>query len=327
MARQAAVAHARSSVRTSLILAVALAASIPDARADAPQSHDPVALFRQGRDAMKVGDYRSACASFEESQRLDPAAGTLLNLAICSERLGRLLRARTALGQFLDQIDAADERRPHAEALLADVEERTPRLRLQVPDPTPTGVSVRLDGEGVPRDRWQAPISVDPGEHVLELKVPQGPAQRRSFVIKERESYTQGFTFASAQGNQTATPPRSAPAPRSEGRRQLPASFYVSLGIGIGGFVTAAASGLYVLKQRATVAEHCENKRCDAEGLAAADQGKRFEVINTVALPIGAVGTALAGYLWFKAKPEANGSTMDVTVSSSHALMSARGNF
>src|SRR5687768_8531645 len=46
------------------------------------------ALFIEGRRLMKVGDRPAACAKFAESQRLDPAVGTLANLADCEEQRG-----------------------------------------------------------------------------------------------------------------------------------------------------------------------------------------------------------------------------------------------
>ena len=41
--------------------------------------------FREGRALLTEGNYDAACPKLEESQRLDPALGTLVNLAVCYE--------------------------------------------------------------------------------------------------------------------------------------------------------------------------------------------------------------------------------------------------
>src|SRR3954466_12769231 len=56
-------------------------------------------LFRQGRDLLTAGKVAEACSAFEESEKLQPAVTTRLNLAGCREKLGELA---TAWGMFLD---------------------------------------------------------------------------------------------------------------------------------------------------------------------------------------------------------------------------------
>jgi hypothetical protein len=50
-------------------------------------------LFKEARVLMKHDDYATARLKLEESQRLDPSPGTLLNLAICNEHLGQIATA------------------------------------------------------------------------------------------------------------------------------------------------------------------------------------------------------------------------------------------
>jgi len=306
------------------LLFAALAVTCASRALAEPQSGSEAAeLFRQGREAMKAGDYRGACAGFEASQQLEPAAGTLLNIAVCSEKLGRLHRARKALEDFVGEADPSDSRRARALALLADVKERTPRLRLRISAPVAAGTRVLIDGEEIAQSAWLVPLELDPGQHVVELRAPGRPEQRRAFEIRERESVTEAFVLP------PAAKPRPPPRPvrvRST-PRELPAMFYVSLGVGVGGLVTAAGTGLFVLRQHATVDEHCDNKKCDAEGLEAGDQGIRYATVSTVALPIGVAGMAVAGYLWFATKNKASGPNIGVSITPSHAVVSARTNF
>src|SRR5262245_18728599 len=61
------------------------------ARAD--DSAAAQALFDQGRKLMESERWAEACPKLEESQRLDPAGGTLLHLALCREHEGRIATA------------------------------------------------------------------------------------------------------------------------------------------------------------------------------------------------------------------------------------------
>src|ERR1041384_3389916 len=81
------------------------------------------ALFREGKALMDKSDFTPACAKLEESERLDPGGGTLLNLALCHEKQGR---AATAWGEFIEALGIA--RRDHRQARAELAEEHIAKL-------------------------------------------------------------------------------------------------------------------------------------------------------------------------------------------------------
>src|SRR5262245_14345984 len=103
-------------------------------------------LFRDARVAMKAGDADRACPLFAESYRLDPAHGTLFNLAACEEERGKLASAWAAFRKLVDVAPAEDERVIEASARLKALEERVPRLRLVLSGPLPADHALELDG-------------------------------------------------------------------------------------------------------------------------------------------------------------------------------------
>src|SRR5690349_9072722 len=84
---RAAARAAAASLAASAIFAAAAPAIADESTARA------AALFKEGREAMVHGNAATACPKFAESQRLDPAAGTLRNLALCEEAIGELAKA------------------------------------------------------------------------------------------------------------------------------------------------------------------------------------------------------------------------------------------
>ncbi len=75
---------------------VAVSSTCFDVRAQTGAAAAAESAFAIGRTRMTEGKYEEACAAFAESLRLEPATGTLYNIALCSEKLGRTASAWSA---------------------------------------------------------------------------------------------------------------------------------------------------------------------------------------------------------------------------------------
>lgn len=100
----------------------------PDDNDETPRPRDTAAAeaaFQDARRAMAAGDFVKACGLFRESLRFDRAAGTLLNLAQCEEKVGdrssalRHYLAAEAEATKNGQRDRAAFARERAAALMA----------------------------------------------------------------------------------------------------------------------------------------------------------------------------------------------------------------
>jgi hypothetical protein len=143
-----------------------------------------------------------------------PAAGTLLALAYCEERGGRLATAWRNYQQAAElAASAADaERRAAAEERAAALQPRLSTLTVEVPRALPDSaeISVARDGAEIDRKFWGTPVPVDGGSYVLEAS----KAGRRvwSFTVTVRsEDDHQTVTISDVRVEEpTTTPPTVA---------------------------------------------------------------------------------------------------------------------
>ncbi|HWO10101.1 MAG TPA: hypothetical protein VNN80_11495 [Polyangiaceae bacterium] len=175
-----------------------LALTLPLSRGVSAQDSNSAAaeaLFREAREQLKRGELKRACQNFVESQRLEPATGTLLAVANCNERQGKLA---TAWDQFSDVIWRAQQENRQDRATLAQeradaLEPRLSVLTLDVPAALNAiaGLTVTLDGEALELKRLELPIFVDGGRHVVEVSATGHQTKVRSVEVRpERDRVT-----------------------------------------------------------------------------------------------------------------------------------------
>jgi tetratricopeptide (TPR) repeat protein len=130
-------------------------------------------LYQEGKRLMKEKNHASACPKLAESQKLDPAAGTALNLAACYDEWGKYA---TAWAHYNDALALArregqDYRVKYAEEQLKAVEKKLTKVQVNVAE-VPPGLEVTLDGRVLPAAAFGTPLPVDPGVHVIEATAP-----------------------------------------------------------------------------------------------------------------------------------------------------------
>jgi hypothetical protein len=160
---------AASLVALSLLYpAAAQADSASDGRA-------AEALFTEGRHLMTAGKFDEACPKLAESQRLDPAPGTALNLATCYERAGRTASAWFAFrdAEALAASAGQKERAAVARKKASMLEPKLPRVTVVVAAESLTpGLEIRSDGAVLSQAAWGTAMPMDPGSHDIVATAP-----------------------------------------------------------------------------------------------------------------------------------------------------------
>jgi hypothetical protein len=276
------------SVRCVQIGFVVLSALTSATSAFADEASVAETLFQRGVAAMERGDLATACADLAESQRLDPGGGTVLNLALCHEKAGRLATAwaryREALGAA--HRDARADRVTFAETHLAALEPRLSHVTLTIAAPLPN-MRATVDGVELPSGVWESGAPLDAGEHELRVDAPARKSYRLSFTVREAET-------------KRVDVPTLVPAEVDRQREPSPGSTQRVVGWSLAGAGASAVVASAILGGLAIGAQSTADAACpgsaacdDPRGLAASRRATSFATAATVSIASGLV--VLAG--------------------------------
>jgi hypothetical protein len=292
--------------------------------------------YNRGRDLMKASRYQDAAAAFEVSQKLDPAWGTLYNLAQCYEHIGKLASAQ-AIYRDLARPDSFPrgpsvplERdragRKDAGQRADALDKRVPKLRLTLAAPPP-GVAVTLDGSDATR-LIGSERPVDLGAHKIHASAPgHGDFETTATIADEAKTVSVAIELAAsppprvvdagdkpavvddrglAPGGSAAQPAVQTPPSELVAAPRSPRKTYGVVVAAGGGVLVATglvfgqlASGKWKDAQDA-----CENRICaDAAALnaGAVSEGRSRATASTVLVIGGAVAVAAGAVLYLTA--------------------------
>jgi tetratricopeptide (TPR) repeat protein len=179
-------------------------------------------LFEQGRKLLQAEDAAGACEKFNLAIQLDPtAAGTMLNLGLCNQKLKKY---KTALYWFRKaQFRATETHLPAHETAAREHTTELAKLvatvKITFSEPPPAGARVKIDGEEIKSDDYSH-AEVDSGHHVLDAGAPGKRIVHLEFDVDGTGGGTLPITFVAGES--------SIVVDRGHGKRR--AALYLAIG-------------------------------------------------------------------------------------------------
>jgi hypothetical protein len=308
----------RRPSRTMLAIALALGAALGGRSAYA-DGLSPKAdrLFSEGLGFARRGDCARAGEKFADSYAADPAPGTLINWALCEEKLGRTATALGLLRLADDRLPAGHPRISDVKSEVASLRERVPYLRMHPLRPLPPGTVVLKDAVQVDLSSLDQKQPIDPGTHVIEVHAPEHEIRRYDVVLSEGRTVDLAFEPGSPRGS--SLPASRAEVDRTTGDNRVLG--WVIGGTGVAAIGVSAVTGLLAMQRWNDVRSQCNvgAKTCPTdEGNEASAAGRSLATVSTVAFVAGGVGVIGGAYLLLSARrpsPSTTGSFVAITPS------------
>jgi hypothetical protein len=302
----------------------------PRAHAQDGSSSIAEQLFVEGKALLQEKQYERACEKLKASHDLDrTATGTLLNLALCHELVGkpatawaefRQVAAESA-GRRDDRVKLAREHEAKLFAILSRVGiVVTPAARVE-------GLSLRLDmGPPIPEPSWGTELPIDPGKHVLEVSALGKRPRVVAFVIggvSDRQIVTiEPLDDAPAASTSGAGEQDALERERHailQGRRVI--GFTLG-GVGLAAVGVGLAFGVVASNKNKEVADACPNDLCpsavaQSRAESSLSSAKTFATVSNITVGVGSLLVVSGAVLVLTARPGKAGppSTSPATAS------------
>jgi hypothetical protein len=225
------------SRRAIIVYALLVAATPVNAQ---PAGSQAQVLYDNGRNLMAAGKTAEACAAFQQSQKLDPLATTLIALATCRERLGLLASALELFREAERQTQSTSDKMTAqlhqiARERATKLEERVSKLTIHVPATSKIeGLQILRDQDNIPEASWNRTVPIDGGTYTITARAPganqwstpvtlASEADAKTIDVPDLRTIKSSFEEPpqAPAPNQPVTEPRTtAPAPSSSGAAQ-----------------------------------------------------------------------------------------------------------
>jgi hypothetical protein len=307
-----------ASVRRLVAAALSIMTPSSVARAE-PNDQDKAlasSLFDEAKALLVEGKVSAACRKLEESRRLDPLPGTILNLGVCHEREGLMASAFAELreARALADRDHRDDRVALADEHMKAIGPKISSIVVVVdPAADSPGLTLTRDGSPIGRAAWGTRIPVDPGDHLLEASAPN-KAPWKTMLTVRGDGDVQTVTLTALEDlppvsttpapsllgevsrlSPTAEPqslPRQSLSPRQIGGIATGATGVVAIGVG-------TYFGIKAVSDHDAPGALCMSHPCSTQSLSLNDSAKVAADASTVTLILGLSALGTGTVLWF----------------------------
>lgn len=276
-----------------LAIAVVLVVAVRPVRAD-----DNIAkadkLFDEGRALMK-SDLHAACEKFEESLKFNSQAiGTLMNVALCDEKLGR---TASAVAKFSEARDRAKEGNMDghlkaAEERLKELVPRVPHVKIVFAKPPLPETRIVIDDQVIAMADI-GDIALDPGEHPLVVSAPN------------HLSYETKIRIADGEHREVTVP---ALRGATSSRRTIGKIVTISGGVFIasGVILGLVANNRYEDQFDGSNPNCNAMRQCNGNGQTETERARTLGVVGSVVGGVGVAAVAVGLYLWIRSPSESH---------------------
>jgi hypothetical protein len=249
--------------------------------------------FAQALSLQTAGDWAGALTLLKEVAAIKPTPQVRFNIALCEEKLGRLV---AALGDY--ELAAADARESNAQQVAEEVEARRDALQARIPKvvvergPGAENATIMLDGVALGDSMVGSPMPTDPGPHQVDATAPGFKPFKQSLRLQETQTETVTVTLE-------AEPAAAGPGPGPHGAPQSSSSTlrtvgFVTTGVGAASLI---ASGIFFYLRGQTIDDldaacGADGNSCPESERSTFDKGKTYNMAGNITLAVGAVAVA-----------------------------------
>jgi hypothetical protein len=303
--------HATPTLMAAWVLASLLSATAAHADPTSADRETARTLMQQGREARDKGDLKEALKRFKGADDIMHVPTTALEVARAQVALGQFVEARDFIAEIRQIPPKPNEPAPFKEArkkaddLDASLNGRIPSLHISVTGgPDGAEATVTVDGVQLPAGALELPRTVDPGHHVVAVKVTTKTAVGEgSQEVDVREGETKPVEVALTMTAVEQPPEPPAPEPSKPETPPPPTHSHsptvmtwAGVGLGVVGVAAGTVTGILTLSKKSTLKSECGPSNSCPPGTATSDlnSANSFATVSTIGFIVAGVGAGVA---------------------------------